>query len=400
LDRTEIDIDPFGKKVRTLRFLVLTLYIFCALFASINAYILEQKYNPEGTPEKMKYGNYVQFKLSWSHLSQGKDLYTLIPGEHYDYFKYSPTFAFFFGCLAWLPDVIGLTLWTLLNTLLLFFAIKYLPGISDRNKNYLLLFILIELMTSLQNMQSNALIAGLLIFSFICLERRKYLPATLFIVLTVYIKLFGGIAFLLFFLFPKKWKLFLYSLLWIIVLFILPLPLTGAEYLKSLYISWFHLLSTDHSASLGFSVMGWLSTWFHAGINKDLIVLLGAILCSIPLFVKEKFKNLDFRLLMLSSILIWIVIFNHKAESPTFIIAISGVAIWFFFRKTTPLNLSLLIIAFIFTSLSATDLCPRYIHDNIIERYAIKAVPCILIWFKILWDIFRLPRGTVFPMDE
>lgn len=399
MNKTEIEAGPSEKRMRTLSILIFSLYIFCALFTSIYAYVLEQKENPEGIPIKMKYGNYVQFRLSWSRLVQGEDLYTLKPDEHFDYFKYSPTFALFFGGLAWLPDSIGLPAWTLLNTLLLFFAIKYLPGMSTRNKNYLYLFILVELMTSLQNMQSNAMIAGLLIFSFICLERRKYLPATLFIVLTIYIKLFGIVAFLLYLLFPKKWKLFLFSLFWIVVLFVIPLPLTGIEYLKSLYISWFKLLSADHSTSLGLSVMGWVSTWFYAGINKNLIVLPGAILCCVPLFIKENFKKYDFRLLMLSSVLIWMVIFNHKAESPTFIIAMTGVAIWFFSRKTTPVNLVLLLIALILTSLSATDLCPVNIRDNIIDRYTIKAVPCILIWFKIIWDIFRLPRETVLPAD-
>lgn len=392
---TEIITCQPAKKTRIVGALVLTIYILCALFAGIHAYVLERKANPEGVPEHMKYGNYVQFKLSWIHLVQGKDLYTIVPGEHYDYFKYSPTFALFFGCLAWLPDAIGLSLWTLLNTLLLFFSVKSLPGISDRIKNFMLLFILVELMTSIQNMQSNALIAGLLIFSLVCLERKNFLLATLFIVLTIYIKLFGIVAFLLFLMFPKKWKLVLFTLLWIIVLFLLPLPLTGVGYLKALYISWFKLLSADHSASLGFSVMGWLSAWFHAGISKNLVVLLGTILLCIPFLFKGKFQNYDFRLLMFSSILIWMVIFNHKAESPTFIIAMSGVAIWFFSREMTPMNLGLLITAFIFTSLSATDICPRYIHDNIIEPYAIKAVPCILIWFKILWDILRLPRETV-----
>jgi hypothetical protein len=379
---------------RILKKVVFSLYLLCALFAATHAFILEKQSNPDGVPEKMKYGNYVQFKLSWFHLVSGKDLYVINPAEHYDYFKYSPTFAVIFGIIAWMPDLPGLLLWTLLNTLLLLFAVRSLPGISDRNRSFLLLFLLVEMMTSIQNMQSNALMAGLLIFAFVFLEQRKPILATLFIVLTIYIKLFGIVALLLFLLYPQKGKLVLWTIAWFLILFLLPLPLTGVEYLKSLYLSWFRLLSMDHSASLGFSVMGWLSTWFGLPVAKDLIPGLGAVVCCLPMLMIKKYRNLDFRLLMLASILVWMVIFNHKAESPTFIIAMSGVGIWFFSRKMTPLNITLVVIAFLFTSLTSTDLCPRSFHDNIVEPYAVKAVPCILIWFKIIWDLCRNPANT------
>jgi hypothetical protein len=105
----------------------------------------------------------------------------------------------------------------------------------------------------------------------------------------------------------------------------------------------------------------------------------------------RKFRLFDFRLMMLASILIWMVIFNHKAESPTFVIAMSGVALWFFSRTKNPLNTALLLTALLFTSLSSTDLFPLTIRDRFIEPYAIKAVPCILVWLKILWDLYRLP---------
>src|SRR5690606_38477454 len=94
-----------------------------------------------------------------------------------------------------------------------------------------------------------------------------------------------------------------------------------------------------------------------------------------------------FRLNMLSSVLIWIIIFNHKAESPTFIIAVSGIALWFFSQQAKKENTILLILVFIFTCLAPTDLFPKYIRDNIFEPYVVKAVPCILVWLKISYDL-------------
>jgi hypothetical protein len=120
---------------------------------------------------------------------------------------------------------------------------------------------------------------------------------------------------------------------------------------------------------------------------KTTVLLAGAVLFCIPLLRYKFFSDLKFRLFFLSSILIWIVIFNHKAESPTFIIAITGAAIWFFSQKVTTLNLILLILAFLLSVLSPTDLFPAYIRDHFIAPYNLMALPCLLIWLKITFDL-------------
>jgi hypothetical protein len=102
---------------------------------------------------------------------------------------------------------------------------------------------------------------------------------------------------------------------------------------------------------------------------------------------------------MLASILIWVVIFNHKAESPTFIIAMAGVAVWFMAGKKNTLNISLLLCAFIFVSLSSTDIFPRYVKVHLIVPYCLKAVPCIFIWFKIIYDMLSLKKQAFFDFD-
>jgi len=85
--------------------------------------------------------------------------------------------------------------------------------------------------------------------------------------------------------------------------------------------------------------------------------------------------------------LIWIVIFNHKAESPTYIIALSGVAIWYFSKEKNVVNLALLFLAFFLTSLAVTDIFPKVLREKIIIPYMVKAVPCIIIWLKITYDL-------------
>ncbi len=357
-----------------------------ALLISIQNYYSGPKIYGEEVREYTHYNNYVIFQQSFFHLIENKDLYALYPKEQFDLFKYSPTFALFMAPMAALPTDLGLCIWNLLNAFVLFLAFWKLPSKSNKVKLLMLGFLLIELINSIQNAQSNALMAGLIVLAFVFLERQKIALASLVIVLSIFIKLFGVVALVLFLLYPNKLKAALYILLWMLLFAFLPLLLVSFDQLIFLYKSWFYLLGNDHSISIGLSVAGWLFTWFHLEFKTGTL-LIGMFLFCLFVVRYKFFNELKFKLLLLSSILIWIVIFNHKAESPTFIIALSGVSIWFFSQKANWKTITLMIFAFIFTVLSASDLFPRSLRDNFVTPYVMKAVPCILIWFVITWQI-------------
>ena len=337
------------------------------------------------------YNNYVIFRQSYTHLVAGQDLYRLYPAEYWDLFKYSPAFALLVAPLAWMPVLPGLILWNACNALMLLAGFSALPGLAPRARMYAFAFVLIELITSLQSAQSNALIAGLIILALVQLESRRVALATLFITLTVVIKLFGVVAFALLLLYPGRWKGAAWALAWIAIFAALPLLVVDVSQLTMLYRSWYELLQNDHSASLGLSVSGWLVTWF--GVEQKLLtVAAGAVLFCLPLLRRSLYRDLRFRALYLASCLLWIVIFNHKAESPTFVIAIAGVAIWFAFSEPSPLNVALLLLTFVFTNLSSTDVFPRSIKVQWVTPYVLKAVPCILVWMKIVLDQVTMSR--------
>lgn len=351
--------------------------------------------------EYTAYNNYLIFKQSFFHLIEGKDLFILYPKEHWDLYKYSPTFSLMMAPLAILPDVVGLFIWNLLNALVLFFGIKKLQlpahfkGIEfSKISMFIILFVGLELMTSLQNEQSNGLLAGLIILAFVFLEKEKIWLGTLCITLTFYIKIFGIVAFALFLVYPQKGKFILSSAVWMIVLALMPAVFVGFDQLIFLYESWGRMLGEDHAASYGYSVMGWLQIWFGLEVSKNVIVLLGVALFCLPLVKFKRNLNYEFRWRLLVSILIWVVIFNHKAESPTFVIAMSGVGIWYFFSKKTKVNLALVILAFVFTSLSPTDLFPRFLRESFVIPYVMKAMFCILIWGKVIWEMFLIQPQT------
>jgi hypothetical protein len=172
--------------------------------------------------------------------------------------------------------------------------------------------------------------------------------------------------------------------MWFILFLVLPVLVIGFDQLVFLYKSWYQLLAADHAASTGISVTGFLKAIFPSvTINNLYVLLTGLILLLLPLIRIKQYKFFIFRIFFLSSIIIWSVIFNHKAESPTFIIAMTGVGIWFFSQERKTENIVLLLFALVLTSLSSTDLVPGSIRDHYIAPFCLKVLPCIIVWLKI-----------------
>jgi hypothetical protein len=179
----------------------------------------------------------------------------------------------------------------------------------------------------------------------------------------------------------------MYFIFWSALLTLLPLTVISFPQLVVQYKSWFQMLQMDHSSSLGISILGWLQSWFQVAASKTGLLALGILFLLLPLLRIRHFVDFQFRILYLASILIWIVIFNHKAESPTFIIAVCGAAIWFFTQKISITNIVLITLVFILASLSPTDLFPKYIRNNFIVPYVLKVVPLIFIWVKMTYEL-------------
>jgi len=360
---------------------------------SINSYVLPTYVNKGEFHSH--YNNYLIFKGSFHHLIEQEDLYSSYPAEHFDIYKYTPTFALLMAPLAYLPDVVGLVLWNLINTLVFLFAIWNLPFKNDKLKIWLLGFVLVALASSIQNVQSNALLTGLLILGFGFAEKKKILIAALFITFTFFIKIFGIAGLAIFIFYRYKWKTGLYVLISFIVFAILPLVVVPFHQLLELYKSWLSMLQADLSVSYGYSVAGIVSSWFGFVEVKNWVLLFGIIGFFVPFLKLQWYNSPLFRLWVLAYILIWIVIFNHKAESPTFIIAVTGVGIWYFSQKRNNVNLILLLLTLLFTVLSPTDLFPITIRIEFIRAYSIMALPCFLVWLKMLIDFLRLDFSQV-----
>ncbi len=336
-----------------------------------------------------RYNNYVIFKQSFAHLIQHTDLYIPYVQEYYDLYKYSPSFALFMGLFYYLPDIVGLLLFDLLNVVVFIAAIKKL-GFDNTRLSLLLLFLLLEMGISLNSSQTNMLMAGLITFAFVLLEKDKPFWAAFCIAASVFIKLFGIVALVLWLLYPRKFKFALYTVVWFCILGLLPLLVVPVQSLVQQYRNWSTLLKNDHDASYGISFMGWIHSWFSVNIPKAATVLLGAMVFCLPFIRTALYRSYTFRLQLLASILLWVVVFNHKGESPTYIIAMEGVGIWYFSQAPDKYRQLLLWFCLIFTSFSSTDLItPRWVINHIVEPYALKAVFCSVVWCTLIIGLLR-----------
>ncbi len=363
----------------------LLLFVVIAVIVSVLQYFAGDKFFWEHN--YTHYNNFIIFKNSFRHLIDNNNLYAAYPLEHADFYKYSPTFAFLMSLFYYLPDWLGLILWNILNSLILFFGIKNLPHLSKAKKYFILFFILFEFITSLQNSQSNVLITGLILLSFTNIEKQNYIIGGLCIMLCFYIKIIGLVVCSLVLLYPQKTKFILYTLFWGIFFAVIPLLAVSPAHLFEQYKNWLVLLGNDNLQFNGISIFGLVNSWFQIEISKPLVLFIGTAIFCTPFLRRNLYKEYKYRLLFLTSILIWIVIFNHKAESPTYIIALTGCAIWFSIMKKNTLNYFLIFLAFILISLSPTDLFPKYIRVNYVIPLILKALPAILIWLKLIYDM-------------
>jgi hypothetical protein len=344
------------------------------------------------------YENYVIFKNSFAHLVHGLNPYSSFPAEQWDLYKYSPAFSVAMAPFSALPDMPGLALWNLLNALPLLWVILKMPVLTPQQRRFMAWFILPELIVSLQNSQSNGLTAALILLTWLALEMSKPVQSAWWAVAGGFVKIFGALALLPACIYPQRNRLIPAAAVWATLLFAIPLVVISPAQLWQVYRWWGELLRDDHSASVGLSVMGWLQTWFGWQAPKMAVLLTGfALLLACTWTVFRRRSNtadglppVQDRIRLWAMLLLWVVVFNHKAESPTFVIAMCGVALWYQSVPQPARWMTILLwTAFVMASVSPTDIFPRVVRTALVQPYVLKAVPCIAIWLVLTIQLLR-----------
>jgi len=374
-------------RVITSKPFVLTLWFGLCLFPVVKSVI-------EG--HSHIHNNYFVYKGNFWHVLHQQNLFAYYPDQYFDLNHYGPIFSLVIAPFALLPDTLGVLLWVVFTAWLLLKSVEQLPITRE---HYLLIILLCahELMTSTANVQINPLVAALIIFSFTFIRKEKDFWAGLTIALGIFIKLYGVVGLAFFFFSKNKIKLIGGLLFWSVVLFVLPMVISSPSFIIKTYHDWYLDLvaknaENETSTRVDVSVMGMIRKIAVPNLSNIIVLVPGIILFGLSYLRIKEFKNLNYQLLILSSTLIFPIIFSTGSESPTYIIAFVGVAVWFINaeRPLSKLDIFLLVFALILTSLSPSDLFPRYIKKTYVEPYALKALPCFLIWLKIIFEtLFR-----------
>ena len=334
-------------------------------------------------------GNFEIFRAASRHLVSGADMYAHYPDELQDRYKYSPSFAVLFAPFAWLPWPIALFLWNALNGVLLFVAIeRVVPPRAALAANALLL---LEVLRAMQNAQSNALVAALIILTFAELERRRAWRAAGAAVLGACVKIFPLAA--LAFAIPRRLvaRAGVAAAAIGAAILVLPLALTSPVLLAAQYRSWRAIESVD-AQQRWFSVMELLHRWFGAAWPNWPVQLAGTLVLLAPLLRRDRWDDARFRRLFLCSTLIFVVIFNHQAERASFVIAMTGAALWFAAEPRAWWRSALFWTAFMTVTLMSTLIpVPAALKSETVMLYRLAA-PMLAIWLVMQWELFRDER--------
>ena len=364
---------------RVMRRVVLTLWIVGATGASVSPILRHEN-------------NFEIFRSAWNRFAAGQDLYAASL-QHFDLFKYTPSAALLFFPFAVLPFVLGLLLWNALNAAMLYWSIGRL--LAPREATIVRAIVLPEMVGTLQSAQSNALIAALMILTFTELDRRHDLRAAFAVCIGTVIKVFPLAAASFVLLRPERRRFAIWCAMVGVALVIAPMVFRSPSWLWHQYDDWLVIQRVD-GGDPGFSVMALVRLWSGAYWPFWPQQLAGVALLLAPIALTDvRLASTEWRLRYVASLLIFCVIFNHQSEGPSFVIAITGVGIWFSVTRKSWQHWLLFMFVLVFTVLASSSLTPRAIRAELFE-IRFKTVPVLVVWIVLqceLWRQHSLPHA-------
>ena len=338
--------------------------------------------------------NFRIFRGVFWHTLQCTSLYAEYPLEYYDVNHYGPFFSLVIAPFALMPIPLGLVFWCIALSLTLYFAITR-STFSSWQQMFVLWFCSETLLTSLFMQQFNIAIAAIIIASYALIEKERDFWAAYLIVLGTFVKLYGIVGLAFFFFSKHKGKFVLSSLFWGVVLFVAPMIISSPAYVVSQYHEWFVCLVEKNGENLAsqaqnISALGMVRRVLGNPQYSDLWLLTPAlVLFALPYLRIKQWRNEGFRMTLLASVLLFTVLFSTGSESSSYIIALSGVCVWYFAVpwQRGKADIWLLVFVFMLSSMGSSDLYPRVIKREYIQAYSLKALPCLIVWLKLCWEM-------------
>ena len=341
------------------------------------------------------HNNFLIFRGTFWHAWQGVSLYAEYPLEHWDTNHYGPLFALLFAPFAVVPEWLGLLMWCVALTLLLYIAVRR-SLFTDRQQVFVLWFCAHELLTALYMQQFNIAIAAIILASYYLIQREKDFWAAFAIMLGTMVKLYGIVGLAFFFFSRHKTKLLISCLFWGAVMFAAPMLISSPDFIMGQYAEWFGALTGKNGENIesiaqNISTLGLFRRISGNTEYSDLWIIVPAlVMFAIPYLRLSQYKHTAFRQTLLASVLMFTVLFSTGSESSGYIIAFVGIVIWYTAApwQRSGWDIALMVFAFILSSLSPSDLFPAYLRREWVQPYALKALPVTLIWLKLCYEMY------------
>jgi len=373
------------------RLLVLALYIASAALVTVQQAILRHS------------NNVSIFRSASFNLFAGRDLYAAHPEQHFDFYKYSPTFAVLFAPLAYLPFALTFLCWTLLNGLLLWYALDRL--LPEREATVALALLYLEVLLALQYGQSNALVAALMVLAFVAFEARRPVGAAVSITIGAAVKLFPLAALSVAVFHPRRLR---FAVIFIAVLaaaIALPLVAIPPGDLLAQYRSW-HAIEAKDALRRGYSLMHYVHAWFGVDWPNWPLQAAGTALLLLPVALRpDRWASLEFRRLFLCSLLVYAVLFNHASESPSFVVAYAGIVIWYVSSPPSRVRAAVMALTLLVMVVHDVDVVPRWVKYDLLVRCLVGGrfpsppPPFAAIFIAVLAAAIALPLVAIPPGD-
>ncbi|MFI3295452.1 MAG: glycosyltransferase 87 family protein [Rikenellaceae bacterium] len=352
------------------------------------------------------YNNFMIFRGVAHHLFEELPLYIHYPAEYSDLNHYGPFFAFVIAPFAYFPSWLAMPLWVVGSSMLVYWAVRKLPLTTQAT--LLVLWISInDLFTAGAMQQFNLLTAAMLIGSFVLIERRCEGWAALLIVVGTFVKIYGIIGLAFFFFVKRKGRFIFYMVVWSLVALFVPLLFVSPDYLWGEYASWFADIADKNLLNIrvdqvyqNVSILGVIRKVTGSASYSDLPIMAGAILAFMLTYLRWKqFRSVTYRLVMLSSLMIFTVIFSTGSENSGYIIAALGVGLWWVTLPRRGVCAWVLLVLVCMASF-ANNLTTNEFYYDYIFRYALRSIPYTLVWAHTIWQLwFRDFVGEIIPQE-
>ena len=339
--------------------------------------------------------NYLIFKQVFWHVIHQLPLFVHYPAEYFDLNHYGPVFSLVIAPFAVLPTWTGMLLWLVALTLLLFFAVRR-NVFTEYQQIFIYWFCAHELLNGVQMQQFNIAIAAIILISYCCIEKEKDFWAAFAIMLGTFVKLYGIVGLAFFFFSRHKGKFVLSLLFWAVIMFVAPMIISSPEYIIGQYHDWYVELvqkNSDNMFSQGtnISLLGLVRKISGCATYSDLwLIIPGMIAFALPYLRIGQYPNQAFRQTILASTLMFVVLFSTGSENSGYITPVIGVVIWYTASpwERSKWDIALMVYVFFFCTMAHSDLMPRFIRDQWMRPYGLKALPVVIVWLKLCYEMY------------